>query len=284
MDNIGYFLNINKPKGITSFDVIKHLRRVLSIKAIGHSGTLDPLACGVMQIGVGYATKLLDYLDSNKTYIATIKFGCTTLTLDSESEEIFIEEPKFSKEELLNIINQFIGKTLQTPPKFSAIKVNGQKLCDIARKNPETSLEIMDREIEIFSIKLLEFNASDYAKIEVECAKGTYIRSLIHDIGMKLGCGAYMTSLVRTKAGNFNIDYSDELNSDNYRQINPLDILDYPKYELNNEELTRILNGNYITCDEEFDNSTILLTKDNKLVSIANLSDNQIRPKKTFYK
>ena len=276
-----YFLNINKPKGITSFDVVRVLRKKLGIKQIGHSGTLDPLASGVMQVAVGNATKLLDYLDSDKEYIASIKFGYVSTTFDEEGEKTFVSKPDFNVDKLIETMNSFLGKTKQIPPKYSAIKVNGKKLCDIARKNPDKDIEIASREIEIYSIELIEFH-NDFAKIKVFCKKGTYIRSLVNDIGQKLGCGAYMTDLIRTKAGNFIIEKADLLDSDNYSNLNPLDVLNLSKYELSNEEYGKIINGNFIGNKVGFINSPILLTKDYKLVSVAILSDNLIKPKKTF--
>lgn len=277
-----YFLNINKPKGITSFDVIRVLRKKLKIKAIGHSGTLDPLASGVMQVAVGKATKLLDYLESDKEYIADIKFGYITETFDDEGEKEFVSKPEFNKEELIECLNSFLGKTFQIPPKYSAIKQNGQKLCDILRKDPKKELEIPKREIEIYEIELLNFNGSDEARIRVFCKKGTYIRSLVNDIGNKLSCGAYMTNLIRTKAGNFLLCDSQNLENDKFNKINPLEVIMLDKKELNEPEFNRIINGNFINTDEKFKTDTILLTKDNKLVSIAYLSDNLIKPKKIF--
>lgn len=275
-----YFLNINKPKGMSSFDVIRELRKRLKIKQIGHSGTLDPLATGVLQIAVGKATKLLDYLESDKEYIADIVFGYVTDTFDSETEAQFIKEPTFSKENLVDVLNSFLGITKQIPPKYSAIKQNGKKLCDLARNNAEIDLSIHRREIEIYSIKLLEFK--DYkAKIKVSCKKGTYIRSLVNDIGQKLGCGAYMSDLIRTKAGNFEINHSNSLD-ENLIELNPLDVLKFPQLALNDDEYTKIKNGNPIISSIDTKSEIVLLTKDNKLVSIANLSDNLIKPKKFF--
>ncbi len=128
-----YFLNINKPKGISSFDVIRILRKKLGIKQIGHSGTLDPLASGVLQIGVGDCTKLLDYLDSDKTYVANIKFGYVTSTFDDEGEKEFVSNPDFSYDDFENVLMTFLGITKQVPPKYSAVKINGKKACDIIR-------------------------------------------------------------------------------------------------------------------------------------------------------
>ena len=276
-----YFLNINKPKGLSSFDVIRELRKRLNIKQIGHSGTLDPLASGVLQIAVGQATKLLDYLESDKEYVAVIVFGYITDTYDSEGEVVFINEPNFTKEELIETLNSFLGITEQIPPKYSAIKLNGKKLCDLSRNNIQIDIEAHKRLVEIYSIELLEFDGKT-AKIKVFCKKGTYIRSLVNDIGRILGCGAYMSDLIRTKAGGFDILNSNNLD-DEFTMLNPLDVLKFPKKELNDLEFEKVKNGNFIQCDNIFEKfSTILLTKNNKLVSIANLSDNLIRPKKVF--
>ncbi len=275
-----YFLNINKPKGMTSFDVIRKLRKHLNVKQIGHSGTLDPLAYGVMQVGVGNATKLLDYLNSNKEYIATMEFGYITDTYDLEGEKQYISKPNFSFDDLNNVLKTFIGKTKQIPPKYSAIKKNGKKLCDLARKNKDINISDFEREIEIYSIELIDFK-NYQAIIKINCKKGTYIRSLVNDIGEKLGCGACLIELKRTKAGDFLIQNSNNLD-DEYIKINPLEVLNYPKIELNDNQLMRVLNGNAIQNETKITSDIILLTKDNKLVSIANLSDNLIKPKKVF--
>ena len=275
-----YFLNINKPKGVTSFDVIRELRKRLKIKQIGHSGTLDPLAYGVMQVAVGSATKLLNYLDSDKEYIASIDFGYVTDTFDLEGEKEYIKEPDFTQIELEKVLKEFIGLTKQIPPKYSAIKYNGKKLCDLTRQNKEINIEDFAREIEIYSIELLEFSKNS-AKIKVNCKKGTYIRSLVNDIGLKLGCGATLSELIRTKAGNFTLDKAN-LISDDLVKINPLDALNLEKIEISDYDYQKVLNGNFIDNSYNVSSDKVLLTKNNKLVSIANLSDNLIKPKKVF--
>ena len=276
-----YFLNINKPKGLSSFDVIRELRKKLKIKQIGHSGTLDPLASGVLQIAVGKATKLLDYLNGDKTYIAKILFGYNSTTYDEEGEKTFVKKPNFTKEELKKALKSFIGKTKQKPPIYSAIKVNGKKLCDEIRKDPNQKIEVKERDIEIYSIDLIDF-ANDIATIEVSCKKGTYIRSLAFDLGEKLACGAYIKELQRTKAGNFKIESSNSLNDEKFKKINPLDCLDLEKIEITDEEYGKISNGNFISNKTSKREGEILLIKDNKLVSIAKIDDNYIKPKKFF--
>ena len=278
-----FFLNIYKEKGMTSFDVIFKLRKILKIKKIGHSGTLDPLATGVMQVGVGNAAKLLDYLDGNKKYIAEIKFGYTSDTLDDEGEKTFVKEPNFTKDELINALSCFLGKSLQIPPKYSAIKINGKKLCDLARQGKELP-EIKPREIEVYDIKLMNFNGKDSASFEIHCSKGTYIRSIVRDLGQKLSCGAYMSSLIRTQAGNFKIENSAKINDEIIKNaINPLDVLNLNKIELTKEQYKRVIHGNSIEYKIEKENEkSFMLTYNNNLVSIANLSDNVLKMQKVF--
>lgn len=159
------FLNIYKPKGITSFDVIFKLRKRFGIKKIGHSGTLDPLADGVMQVAVGNATRLLDYLGSDKTYHAGIKFGWSSTTGDAEGEILPAPIPKFTKDELLDALNSMTGKIEQIPPVYSAIKVNGKKLCDLARKNAAADIEIPKRIVTIYKAKLLSSHAIPFQSL-----------------------------------------------------------------------------------------------------------------------
>lgn len=275
-----YFLNINKPKGMSSFGIIRELRKRLKIKQIGHSGTLDPLASGVLQVAVGKATKLLDYLESDKKYIAEIVFGYTTESFDSETEPNFIKEPTFSRDDLEKCLKSFVGVIKQIPPKYSAIKHNGVKLCDLVRANKEINIHDFEREIEIYSIDLLEFNHKT-AKIEVYCKKGTYIRSLVHDIGQKLTCGAYMNDLTRITAGAFKICDSDNLDGD-LHPIDPIFALKLPTIEINDDEYLKIKNGNFINNNSKIASLEVLLTKNNKLVSIAKIQDNLIKPKKFF--
>ena len=282
-----YFLNINKPKGITSFDVIYKLRKLLNIKKIGHSGTLDPMAEGVMQVAVGNATRLLEYLPSNKEYIAEIQFGYESNTLDIEGEIQKLPEINFSKEDLEAEIENFKGKIKQIPPKFSAIKVNGKKLCDIARKTPEKEIAIPEREVQIYEIELLDFDFNKgypKAKIRVLCSKGTYIRTLAQDIAKNLKTNAYLISLIRTKAGNFKINSSisveTAINKNN--QINVCCALDLEEYKLDENEFNLVKNGVSIYPKHEIKNKTLMLTYNNKLVSIGVFVDNKIKIKKFF--
>lgn len=277
-----YFLNINKPKGITSFDVIFKLRRILKIKKIGHAGTLDPMASGVMQVAVGNASRLLEYLPSDKEYIADIKFGFESTTLDIEGEITEFNTPSFSKENLESVLSGFLGKITQIPPKFSAIKVGGKKLCDIARKNPEVEIEIPKREVEIYDIELLNFNMPN-AKIKVRCSKGTYIRTLALDIAKKLNTRSYLTNLTRTRAGNFELKDSIKIEDVSKKhQIPPICAIELEKYNLCEDEFLKIKNGVPIIPTNRIKGNILSLVYKDNLVSIGVLVDNKIKVKKYF--
>ena len=196
---------INKPLGKTSHDMVSFMRRVTGIKKIGHTGTLDPMAEGVLPICIGKATKAADMLTADdKGYRAQLVLGMTTDTLDSEGDILSECEVKCTREEIENVIKSFTGEVEQIPPMFSAIKQNGKKLYELARKGIE--VERKPRKITINKIDILEIDTkNNTVTIDVDCSKGTYIRTLCEDIGTKLGVGAYMNTLVRTKSGIFNI-------------------------------------------------------------------------------
>ena len=200
MDGI---VNIYKPAGITSHSAVNKVRKILGMKKVGHTGTLDPDAEGVLPICVGKGTKIASLLtDADKAYRAVIRLGIITDTQDISGEVISHCEPDVTEEVFREVVSEFTGKIMQTPPMYSALKVNGKKLCDLARQGIE--VERVAREITIFSIYISNFNGVT-ATLDVSCSKGTYIRTLCHDIGQKLGCGAVMESLVRTKSGRFEI-------------------------------------------------------------------------------
>ncbi len=198
---INGIINIKKEKGFTSHDVVAKLRGILKQKKIGHTGTLDPDATGVLPVCLGNATKLCDLLtDKSKEYTAVFRLGITTDTQDISGTVLTEHEVHVTKEELEQVVLSFLGDSLQIPPMYSALKVNGQKLYDLARQGKE-----VERKPRPISISKLEINWIDFpnVSITVGCSKGTYIRTLCYDIGEKLGCGATMTELVRTKVGEF---------------------------------------------------------------------------------
>lgn len=244
---------INKQKGFTSHDVVNVIRKKLNTKKVGHTGTLDPNATGVLPILVGKATKISKYLmEHDKTYIATIKLGEKTDTGDSEGQ--VIEEKSIpadlKKEDINDVLQSFLGKQKQLPPMYSAIKINGKKLYEYAREGKEVKLEA--REIEIYKIELLEYQ-NNKIKFEVECSKGTYIRTLCENIAKKLGTVGYMEELQRTKVNNFKIEDSillDDITLENAEK-NMIKIEEVfkekAKIKLDNKKLELFLNGVKLT-------------------------------------
>jgi tRNA pseudouridine55 synthase len=201
-------INVYKEKGFTSHDVVAKLRGILKQKKIGHTGTLDPDATGVLPVCLGKATKLCDMLtDKDKTYEAVLLLGQTTDTEDVTGTVLTKNEVNVTEEEVLTVIKEFIGEYDQVPPMYSALKVNGKKLYELAREGIE--IERKPRKVYIHNIDILEMNLSENeVKMLVSCSKGTYIRSLCRDIGERLSCGGCMKSLIRTKVSRFHIEDS----------------------------------------------------------------------------
>ena len=203
MDGI---LVIDKPIGATSHDMVSFTRRLFGIKKVGHTGTLDPMATGVLPVCIGKATKAADMLTaSDKGYTAQMVLGMTTDTLDAEGEILSEQPVTVTREEFENAIMSFVGEIEQIPPMFSAIKKGGKKLYELAREG--ITVERKPRQVRIFKIEIHEIDMENYtATFSVFCSKGTYIRTLCEDIGMKLGCGGYMNTLRRIKSANFTLD------------------------------------------------------------------------------
>jgi tRNA pseudouridine55 synthase len=199
-------LCINKPQGFTSFDVIAKLRGILKVRRLGHSGTLDPMATGVLPVFVGTATKCCDILpNDDKSYIGGFKLGATTDTQDSTGK-VLKEYPKknISAEDINSVLVNYIGEIDQIPPMYSAVQINGKRLYELARK--DIIVERPSRKVNIYGISLLSYDSTaQTGTLEISCGKGTYIRTIINDIGESLGVGGYMTSLVRTSASGFNL-------------------------------------------------------------------------------
>ncbi len=197
-------LVINKPAGITSFDVVARIRRLYGTRQVGHTGTLDPMATGVLPVLVGRAVKASDFIVAeDKSYVATLRLGLTTDTEDTTGRVLTTSESLPDVESVKEAAASFVGEILQTPPMYSALKVNGQKLVDLARRG--VTVERAPRPVCIHRIEL-EPLAADLYRLNVDCSKGTYIRTLCADIGAKLGVGGVMASLVRTKSGPFALD------------------------------------------------------------------------------
>lgn len=278
------FLNIYKPVGMTSHDVVSVLRRVTKIKQIGHTGTLDPFAEGVLPICIGKATRLIEYLQDDKEYLATVQFGAATNTFDLDGEKVFTSDKKVSRDDIKEGLKSFEGEILQFPPIFSAIKVKGKKLYEYARKGEE--VEIQPRKVVIENIELKNFDEElQQAQILLKCSKGTYIRSIANDLGKNLGCGVYLIKLIRTQAGKFRVENSVQLDGIDVESnlINPLDILNLPKIAVDNDDLARIKNGMpiYKTCDK-IGNFVSLIYNDVEICAVGIADGEKIKLKKVF--
>ena len=216
------YILINKPSGPTSHDVIDQLRRITDIKKIGHAGTLDPFASGLLFIAISREStrELQNFVGLDKEYIATLKLGAVSNSQDRTGEiEKVKDDINLTEKEIKDVLDKFTGKQEQIPPMFSAKKVKGKKLYNLARKGIE--IERKPSSIEIYDIQLLEFKDSKLV-IKVKCSSGTYIRTLAHDIGQTLGCGVYLEELERTKIGEYELDNSikiKELSKENWEKF-----------------------------------------------------------------
>ncbi|MBQ7341465.1 MAG: tRNA pseudouridine(55) synthase TruB [Oscillospiraceae bacterium] len=240
---------VDKPQDWTSQDVTARLRRVFNTRRIGHGGTLDPMATGVLPVFVGRATRAVEFFEhADKVYEATLQLGVITDTEDITGSVLEERPVCISESDLLTVLGQFRGEIQQVPPMYSAIKVNGQKLYDLARQGKE--VERKSRTITIHELELLEF-AGVAAKLRVHCSKGTYIRTLCKDIGEALGCGGCMAALRRTAAGNYPIEKAVKLETlletENPEQyLLPVDSIfsGYPEVVLTEKQALRCRNGN----------------------------------------
>ena len=281
---------VNKPKGITSFDVIRKLKKILKTKKIGHTGTLDPLATGVMLMCVGKATKLASDLEAkDKVYIADFDIGYATDTYDIEGKKIAENIIEVLKENLEQSIKKFIGNIKQVPPMYSAIKIDGNKLYHLARKGIE--VERPERDVTIEYINLLDFK-DNKAKIETKVSKGCYIRSLIYDIGQDLGTYATMTALQRKQVGSYSLEdsYSLEqieemvLNNDFKFLKTVEEFFSYDKYSLQTEkELTLYKNGNTVKIKENLENKKYRIYFQDEFIGLANVENNNLLKGYKYY-
>ena len=279
------FLNIYKPQGKTSHDVVAILRRITKIKQIGHTGTLDPFAEGVLPICIGKATRLIEYLDDDKVYIGTVQLGKSTTTYDIEGDVINVSDKKVTLQEIQEALPKFHGEIQQLPPIYSAIKINGKKLYEYARKGEEVKIE--PRGVNIYKLEIVNFDEEKQTvDLHIECSKGTYIRSIANDLGEALGCYGHLIKLVRIKAGKFGINEAIKLDTLETKEqvekslIYPLEYLDYPKYELNESEKEKVSHGMGVNIN--LDNGTTLLISDNKLIAVANVENKKTKVSKVF--
>ena len=240
---------VDKPQGWTSQDVTARLRRVFGTRRIGHGGTLDPMATGVLPVFVGRATRGVEFFEhAEKTYETVLRLGITTDTEDMTGTVLTEEKVSFTEEQLQETLAAFRGEILQVPPMYSALKVNGQKLCDLARKGK--TVERQPRPITIHELTLVE-RGENTLRLRVRCSKGTYIRTLCKDIGKKLGCGGCMESLRRVAAGEYTIDEAIPLQTlldteEPEKYLRGVDTMfrNYPAVTLTANQETRCRNGN----------------------------------------
>lgn len=289
-------INVYKEKGFTSHDVVAKLRGILRMKKIGHTGTLDPDATGVLPVCLGKATKLCEmFTDRSKTYEAVMHLGIVTDTQDITGKILEEHDVNVSKEQLEEVLEKFKGPILQIPPMYSALKVNGKKLYEYARAGIE--VERKPRPIEIYQLEMKHREGS-FIKLTVSCSKGTYIRTLCHDIGKELGCGACMESLVRTRVGRFQI--SEALTLSQIEQLRNEKILETKILPIEEVfcELPQVIvkeaydhlvhNGNPLrTCEISADIHTMIRLYDSKkeFIGIYKFEEkrNLWKPEKMFY-
>jgi len=282
---------VDKPSGWTSHDVIAKLRGVLKIKRIGHSGTLDPMATGVLVVFLGRATRAAEFVESaDKEYIAGLKPGISTDTQDVTGTVLTTSDASVSAMELSEVIPRFLGEQKQTPPMYSAVKINGKKLYELARRGIEVQRPV--RDVYISEIELLE-SGEDGFLLRVVCSKGTYVRALCHDIGVALGCGGVLSSLRRVRAGAFTIEmaYTIEdiiaaVSSGNIQNlIIPVDTVfsGFPSVSLGEEETRKCINGAVCKISGLPDGKYRFYDNSNNFLLFGEIKDNMIKVIKSFY-
>ena len=283
-------LNIDKPAGITSHDVVARVRRVAGVRRVGHAGTLDPLATGVLLVGVGPATRLIEYLvGQTKTYEAEVRLGQATNTYDAEGE--VVAERPFSHITLAAItqtLDPFRGRIEQKPPIYSAIKKDGQPLYKLARQGIE--VDVPTRQVTIYTLDLLGWDAP-FLHLRVTCSAGTYIRSLAHDLGQVLGCGGHLTALRRTAIGSFTVETAvslpDLTPTTLPTHLQPPDtaVAHLPRLTLTAQDAQQWQHGMRLTQqpDQPIDSPLArTYTENGRFIGISTAIDNQWQPKKVF--
>lgn len=287
MEKSGW-LNINKPVGWTSTKVVSVLKRLLKPKKIGHGGTLDPFASGVLPICINSATKIVEYMmDHDKTYLFHLTFGSETDTYDIDGEVVNKNDKIPTENDILKIIPEFIGKIKQVPPKYSALKINGKRACDIMRDGGE--VEIQEREIEILNLKYNGFVNENTAEFIVDCSRGTYIRTLGVDIAKKLNCLGFISKLTRLRVGDFYIDNSSQIDGDvdvdfiKNQLISIDDVLKFDSVLCSDEEIAKLSNG--IMIDKDIKENTIykIIDKNNNVLFLGEKYKNKMKTIKSFH-
>jgi len=282
------FININKPLGMTSHDVVSRVRRISGIRRVGHAGTLDPQADGVLVVALGHATRLIEYVqdDTVKGYTATVRFGTATDSDDASGQVIHTAPvPAVSTDQLLTHLRAFTGNIQQVPPKVSALHHDGQRMYDLARQGIAPDLPA--RPVTIHTIELLSWQA-DTLVIDVHCGKGTYIRALARDIGVALASVAHLRALTRTQVGQFLLSQSvalDALTPGNFAAHMTSvahAVADWPHYQLNATELTHIQHGRSFDSRYPLNSRVALFDEQHTLVAVAHCDEQRVVPMKVF--
>ncbi len=250
-------INVYKETSWTSGDVVNKLKGVLHQRRIGHGGTLDPDATGVLPVLVGNATRLFDYMTAfKKTYVTCVYFGKTTDTQDASGTVLEEKEVNITNEDIINILPRFIGEIMQIPPMYSAIHVNGQRLYDLARKGETVELE--PRKVFVENIEMVEPLKDNRCVLRITCSKGTYIRTICHDLGQKLGCGAFMETLLREECAGLNIknaykiqEIEEMVKNEDFSFLIPTEnaVSFMPKVNIDPTQMKKLLNGNPVKTD-----------------------------------
>ena len=281
------FLNINKPSEMTSHKVISVLRKLTGIKQIGHAGTLDPLASGVRPIAMGKASKLIDYLPDDKEYIAGMYLGKISDTYDIEGNIKETGAKKITIKEIEQVLPSFRGQIKQIPPAFSAVHYNGKRLYELARKG-QIPDDIPSRDITVYKNDIIDFDYDNQIlKLDIACSKGTYIRTIINDIGEKLGTGAVMFELTRTLSSGLELKNSLSLNNNitiediQNNIIKPQDILPLQSIEISQEEYNIAVTGNKFKNRYNIEGN-ILILNDGRITALAMAGIEFIQPKKVL--
>ena len=286
-------ININKPLGITSHDVVYRLRKLLGIKKIGHTGTLDPDASGVLPMCIGRGTKVADMLTSkDKQYVAEMTLGLATDTLDASGTVTETAEVNVTEQDIENAIQKFVGDIEQIPPMYSAIKVDGKKLYELAREGVE--IERKPRSVRIDNIEVLDINLEENKiSIRVDCSKGTYIRTLCDDIGRELGCFAHMSKLERTKSGRFDIkdaytlsQIEEMLEKGDMGFLVPVDVVfeEYERLTITEKKAKKMCNGIQISVQGLVEGKTYrVYDEKGNFLTISKAENGLLKILKTFY-
>ncbi|MBD2627194.1 tRNA pseudouridine(55) synthase TruB [Trichormus variabilis] len=285
------FLNLNKPLDWTSHDCVARVRRLLRLKRVGHAGTLDPKATGVLPIALGKATRLLQYLPGEKAYKATIRLGISTTTDDLEGEVITSQPcPGLNLAAIKTALGEFIGKIEQIPPSYSAIQVEGKRLYDLARKGQ--IVQAPTRTVEVFQIEVLDWRDGDFPELDIAiaCGAGTYIRAIARDLGMVLNTGGTLAALIRTVSSGFNLqdsltltDLETQLQAETFQPMAPdAPLLHLPSVSLPPTEAKKWCQGQNIAAPVDILGLVRVYEEETRFLGIGQLQENVIIPQMVF--